>query len=261
MTRSAESFRDKVRDDDADVRAAMREFTADAVYQAAKKQVGESVEQPLRYYRENVEGLRVLLEAVADAGVPSFVFSSSAAVYGMPDVNLVTEDTPCVPMSPYGETKLAGEWLTRATGRATGLRTACLRYFNVFGPRQDPNGPYAAVIPRFITAMLQGQTPIVYGDGQQIRDWLHTTAAKTLQVSPFRLYKKGTGQDWNVKNDIAVGAVDLNGNAQTIGSLASHPTALGVNGIVNTVDAHISGGSTVKAGGALPQRPDAAPLP
>ena len=91
------------------------------VHLAAKKQVGESVEQPLRYYRENVHGLAVLLEAVAAAGRRRFVFSSSAAVYGMPDVDLVTEDTPCVPMNPYGETKLAGEWLVRAAGRAHGI--------------------------------------------------------------------------------------------------------------------------------------------
>lgn len=110
------------------------------VHLAAKKQVGESVDLPLRYYHENVEGLRVLLESVTAASVASFVFSSSAAVYGMPDVNLVTEETPCVPMSPYGETKLAGEWLVRATGRATGLSTASLRYFNVAGAAA-PNSP------------------------------------------------------------------------------------------------------------------------
>lgn len=110
------------------------------VHLAAKKQVGESVDLPLHYYRENVEGLRVLLEAVTAASVSSFVFSSSAAVYGMPDVDLVTEETPCAPMSPYGETKLAGEWMVRATGRATGLSTACLRYFNVAGAA-TPNSP------------------------------------------------------------------------------------------------------------------------
>src|SRR5919109_251820 len=100
------------------------------VHLAAKKQVGESVDRPLLYYRENVEGLRVLLEAVTARNVPAFVFSSSAAVYGMPDVDLVTEETPCLPMSPYGETKLAGEWLVRAVGRAHGIATASLRYFN-----------------------------------------------------------------------------------------------------------------------------------
>lgn len=103
------------------------------VHLAGKKQVGESVEQPLSYYRDNVHGLTVVLEAVVAAGVRRFLFSSSAAVYGVPDVELVTESTPCVPINPYGETKLAGEWLVRATGKAHGLSTACLRYFNVAG--------------------------------------------------------------------------------------------------------------------------------
>ena len=121
---------------------------------AAKKQVGESVEQPLRYYRENVHGLTVLLEAVVAAGVRRFVFSSSAAVYGVPDVDLVTEDTPCVPMNPYGETKLAGEWLVRATGQAHGMATACLRYFNVAGaaaPELADTGVFN-IIPMFFDA-------------------------------------------------------------------------------------------------------------
>lgn len=103
------------------------------VHLAGKKQVGESVEKPLYYYHENVQGLTVLLQAVAEAGIRNFLFSSSASVYGMPDVDLVTEDTPCLPLSPYGETKLTGEWLVRAAGKAHGISTACLRYFNVAG--------------------------------------------------------------------------------------------------------------------------------
>lgn len=113
------------------------------VHLAGKKQVGESVAKPMHYYHENVQGLAVLLQAVADAGIRNFLFSSSASVYGMPDVDLVTEDTPCAPMSPYGETKLAGEWLVRAAGRAHGISTACLRYFNVAGAA-TPNSPTPA---------------------------------------------------------------------------------------------------------------------
>lgn len=110
------------------------------VHLAGKKRVDESVEQPLLYYRENVAGLGVLLEAAAAAaGVRSFVFSSSAAVYGVPEAEVITEDTPCAPISPYGETKLAGEWLVRATGRAHGMSTACLRYFNVAGAAERPS--------------------------------------------------------------------------------------------------------------------------
>ncbi|MFF5479703.1 UDP-glucose 4-epimerase GalE [Streptomyces sp. NPDC012935] len=170
------------------------------VHLAAKKQVGESVDLPLHYYRENVEGLRVLLEAVTAANVRSFVFSSSAAVYGMPDVDLVTEETPCAPMSPYGETKLAGEWLVRATGRATGLSTASLRYFNVAGaaaPELADTGVFN-LIPMVFEKLTQNAPPRIFGDdyptpdGTCIRDYIHVVdlaeahvaAARALQSSP-----------------------------------------------------------------------------
>ncbi|WP_155054079.1 UDP-glucose 4-epimerase GalE [Streptomyces blattellae] len=170
------------------------------VHLAAKKQVGESVSRPLHYYRENVEGLRVLLEAVTQAEVPSFVFSSSAAVYGMPDVELVTEETPCAPMSPYGETKLAGEWLARATGRATGLATASLRYFNVAGaatPELADTGVFN-IVPMVFERLTANAPPRIFGDdyptpdGTCIRDYIHVldlaeahvTTARALQSSP-----------------------------------------------------------------------------
>ncbi|MGP3951619.1 UDP-glucose 4-epimerase GalE [Streptomyces sp. 7N604] len=151
------------------------------VHLAARKQVGQSVEQPLLYYRENVHGLTVLLEAVVAAGIKRFLFSSSAAVYGMPDAELVTEDTPCLPMSPYGETKLAGEWLVRAAGRAHGIATACLRYFNVAGaarPELADTGVFN-VIPMFFQALTRGEAPLIFGedyptpDGTCVRDYIH----------------------------------------------------------------------------------------
>ncbi|WP_240138575.1 UDP-glucose 4-epimerase GalE [Streptomyces sp. MUM 178J] len=151
------------------------------VHLAAKKQVGESVEKPLHYYRENVHGLTVLLEAVAAAGVRNFLFSSSAAVYGMPDVDLVTEETPCLPMSPYGETKLAGEWLVRAVGKAHGISTACLRYFNVAGaatPELADTGIFN-LVPMVFEKLEDGQAPRIFGDayptpdGTCIRDYIH----------------------------------------------------------------------------------------
>ncbi|WP_406201899.1 UDP-glucose 4-epimerase GalE [Streptomyces sp. NBC_01017] len=170
------------------------------VHLAAKKQVGESVDLPLDYYRENVEGLRILLEGVTAANVRSFVFSSSAAVYGMPDVDLVTEETPCAPMSPYGETKLAGEWLVRATGRATGLSTASLRYFNVAGaatPELADTGVFN-LIPMVFEKLTENAPPRIFGDdyptpdGTCIRDYIHVVdlaeahvaAARALQSSP-----------------------------------------------------------------------------
>ncbi|MEU6317386.1 UDP-glucose 4-epimerase GalE [Streptomyces sp. NPDC047009] len=173
---------------------------AGVVHLAAKKQVGESVEAPLLYYRENVEGLRVLLEAVTAAGVPSFVFSSSAAVYGMPDLDLVTEETPCVPMSPYGETKLAGEWLVRATARATGLSAACLRYFNVAGAAAPELADVGVsnLIPMVFEKLTENAPPRIFGDdyptpdGTCVRDYIHVAdlaeahvaAARALQASP-----------------------------------------------------------------------------
>ncbi|MEU6195095.1 UDP-glucose 4-epimerase GalE [Streptomyces sp. NPDC047061] len=180
------------------------------VHLAAKKQVGESVDRPLHYYHENVEGLRVLLQAVTEARVPSFVFSSSAAVYGMPDVDLVTEETPCVPMSPYGETKLAGEWLVRATGRATGLATASLRYFNVAGaarPELADTGVYN-LIPMVFEKLTENAPPRIFGDdyatpdGTCVRDYIHVVdlaeahvaAARALQAEPGRALTLNIGR-------------------------------------------------------------------
>ncbi|MEU6116688.1 UDP-glucose 4-epimerase GalE [Streptomyces sp. NPDC047117] len=196
------------------------------IHLAAKKQVGESVEQPLTYYRENVHGLTVLLEAVAAAGVRRFVLSSSAAVYGMPDVDLVTEDTPCTPMNPYGETKLAGEWLVRAAGRAHGIATACLRYFNVAGaaaPELADVGVFN-IIPMMFEKVTAGEPPRIFGDdydtpdGTCVRDYIHVedlaeahlAAARRLTDldSPKDLtLNVGTGQGVSVREmaDLVLG--------------------------------------------------------
>ncbi|MEU6417649.1 UDP-glucose 4-epimerase GalE [Streptomyces spiralis] len=173
------------------------------VHLAAKKQVGESVDQPLRYYRENVEGLRVLLEAVTAADVSAFVFSSSAAVYGMPDVDLVTEETPCMPMSPYGETKLVGEWLVRATGRATGLSTASLRYFNVAGaasPELADTGVFN-LVPMVFEKLTENAAPRIFGDdyptpdGTCIRDYIHVVDLAEAHVATARALQSSPGLD------------------------------------------------------------------
>lgn len=164
------------------------------VHLAAKKQVGESVEKPLLYYRENLHGLTVLLEAVVGAGVGSFVFSSSAAVYGMPDVDLVTEETPCLPINPYGETKLAGEWLVRATGAAHGISTACLRYFNVAGaarPELADTGIFN-IIPMMFDRITRGERPRIFGtdydtpDGTCVRDYIHIEDLATAHLAAAR---------------------------------------------------------------------------
>ncbi|ARF55564.1 UDP-glucose 4-epimerase GalE [Streptomyces gilvosporeus] len=172
---------------------AAHEIT-DVVHLAAKKQVGESVEMPLHYYRENVHGLQTLLEAMAAAGVGRFVFSSSAAVYGMPDVDLVTEDTPCAPINPYGETKLVGEWMARAVGKAHGISTACLRYFNVAGaatPELADTGVFN-IVPMVFEKLTEGAAPRIFGDdydtpdGTCIRDYIHVADLADAHVAAAR---------------------------------------------------------------------------
>ncbi|MFI2640114.1 UDP-glucose 4-epimerase GalE [Streptomyces sp. NPDC018610] len=164
------------------------------VHIAAKKQVGESVERPLRYYRENVTGLQTLLEAMAATGAARLVFSSSAAVYGMPDVALVTEDTPCAPMSPYGETKLIGEWLIAAAAQAHGLRAAALRYFNVAGaaaPELSDAGVFN-LVPMVFERLEAGEPPRVFGDdyatpdGTCVRDYIHVQDIASAHLAAAR---------------------------------------------------------------------------
>jgi UDP-glucose 4-epimerase len=164
------------------------------VHIAGKKQVAESVAKPLHYYRENVEGLRTLLEGAVEAGVTRFLFSSSAAVYGMPDVDLVTEATPCAPINPYGETKLAGEWLVTATGRTHGMATASLRYFNVAGaatPELGDDGVFN-LVPMVFERLTAGERPLVFGDdyptpdGTCIRDYIHVEDIASAHVAAAR---------------------------------------------------------------------------
>jgi UDP-glucose 4-epimerase len=169
------------------------------VHIAAKKQVGESVERPLYYYEQNVEGLRVLLDAAVDTGVESLVFSSSAAVYGNPDVDLVTEQTACLPQSPYGETKLVGERLIAAVAHATGLRYASLRYFNVAGaaaPELADTGCFN-LVPMVLERITSGQPPRIFGDdydtpdGTCVRDYIHVADIASAHSAAARRLASG----------------------------------------------------------------------
>lgn len=201
LPREVTLVRGSVLDRDVLDRALKELDVTGVVHLAAKKQVGESVEKPLLYYRENVHGLTVLLEAVVDAGVRSFVFSSSAAVYGMPDVDLVTEETPCHPINPYGETKLAGEWLVRAAGAAHGISTACLRYFNVAGaarPELADTGVFN-IIPMMFDRITRGERPLVFGDdyatpdGTCVRDYIHIEDLATAHLAAARALDEHPG--------------------------------------------------------------------
>jgi UDP-glucose 4-epimerase len=162
--------------------AAMLEHGVTAViHLAAQKQVGVSVQRPEFYYEQNIGGMTNLLSAMREASVERLVFSSSAATYGMPDVDLVSEDTVCNPINPYGETKLIGEWMGANASRAWGLRVANLRYFNVAGAGWPELADTAVMnlVPIIFAALKAGKSPVVFGDdyptadGSCIRDYVH----------------------------------------------------------------------------------------
>lgn len=142
-------------------------------HHAALPSVPRSVQDPLTSNATNVTGTLNVLLAARDEGVSRAVFASSSSVYGAnPELPKHEGLTP-MPISPYAVAKLAGEGYCSSFFRVFGLETVAVRYFNVFGPRQDPLSQYSAVIPRFITALQSGQAPIVYGDGEQSRDFTY----------------------------------------------------------------------------------------
>jgi UDP-glucose 4-epimerase len=143
------------------------------LHQAAIPSVPRSVALPIESNRANIDGTLNLLVAARDAGVKRLVFASSSAVYGNAPGFPREETIPPVPLSPYAVQKLTDEHYLRLFYELYGLETVSLRYFNVFGPHQDPDSEYAAVIPRFIKAFLRGTQPTVYGDGEQSRDFTY----------------------------------------------------------------------------------------
>jgi UDP-glucose 4-epimerase len=187
-----------------------------AVHLAGYKFAGESVDRPLHTFEQNVTGTRVLLERMVQHGVDALVFSSTAACYGTPDVDLVTEDTPTRPESPYGESKLVAEWLIRDVARAHGLRQTCLRYFNVVGTGSPELTDRSAhnLFPIVLKALREGRAPTVFGtdyptpDGSCVRDYVHVqdlalahvAAAEALETGrPLEpVYNLGSGDGLSV---------------------------------------------------------------
>ena len=190
------------------VRRVLREHgVTGLVHIAAKKQVGESMADPLLYYRENVEGLIALLDSCRDKGVGEVVFSSSAATYGLPDVELVDEDTPGVPLSPYGESKLIGEWVLRHCERAYGMRAMNLRYFNVAGTASPQLGDVGVfnLIPMVFERLEAGERPRVFGgdyptpDGTCVRDYVHVADIANAHLAAARALQSGAdGATYNI---------------------------------------------------------------
>ncbi len=143
------------------------------LHQAAMPSVPRSVQDPLTSNAVNVVGTLNVMLASRDSGVRRVVFASSSSVYGATPQLPKQESLPALPISPYAVAKLAGEGYCRSFHEVYGLETVALRYFNVFGPRQDPTSQYAAVVPNFIAAALTGQAPMVFGDGEQSRDFTY----------------------------------------------------------------------------------------
>jgi nucleoside-diphosphate-sugar epimerase len=142
-------------------------------HEAALPSVPRSVQDPLTSTASNVIGTLNVLLAARDAEVRRVIYASSSSVYGSNQTLPKSEDMAALPISPYAVAKLAGEGYCRSFGVVYGLEAVAIRYFNVFGPRQDPRSMYAAVIPNFISAMLAGESPIIFGDGEQSRDFTY----------------------------------------------------------------------------------------
>lgn len=208
--------------DDAEDRlvAAMASYgVSSVIHFAAKKQVGESVERPVWYYRQNVGGLANLLSAMERTGVSTMVFSSSAAVYGMPDVELVSEDTPCQPINPYGQTKLIGEWMIDNAVKAVGLNAVKLRYFNVAGAGWSELADEAVMnlIPIVLDRLERGKSPIVFGDdyptpdGTCIRDYVHVKDLAEAHIAALDYVAAGAARAsvFNVGTGAGASVIDV----------------------------------------------------
>jgi nucleoside-diphosphate-sugar epimerase len=143
------------------------------IHLAARTSVPRSVASPIETNHVNIDGTLNVLVAARDAKVRRIVFAASSSAYGETAELPKKETMPAAPISPYGVTKLAGELYAQVFGRAYGLENTSLRYFNVFGPRQDPNSQYSGVLSRFMLAVLRGESPVIYGDGEQSRDFTY----------------------------------------------------------------------------------------
>jgi len=183
------------------LRSTMREHAVTGVvHLAGKKSVPVSMEQPLHYYNENVTGALTLLEAMVAEGVSQLVFSSSAAVYGTSDADLVTETSPTRPDSPYGRSKLIGEWMIRDAAVAYGLSCISLRYFNVVGCAEPALAETAGtnLFPLVFNALERSQPPVVFGDdyptrdGSCVRDYIHVQDLAAAHVAAVRRVTSGT---------------------------------------------------------------------
>lgn len=190
-------------------RQAMRGITH-VVHEAAVRSIPRSIDHPVLCNQVNVGGTLNILQAAQEARVRRVVVASSSSVYGDVSTYPITEDHPLHPASPYAVSKLAGEWYARLFRELHGLDGVCLRYFTVFGPRMDSESGYAMAVPRFIAALLRGESPPVFGDGQQRRDFVFVdnvaeATVQALEVSGAdpAVLNIGSGQDLSILELVA----------------------------------------------------------
>jgi UDP-glucose 4-epimerase len=181
----------------------------DAVFhEAALPSVQRSVDDPATSHAVNVEGTVTVLEAARTLGVPRFVYAGSSSAYGESPTLPKKEEMAPAPLSPYAVSKLVGEYYCQVYARLYGMHTVSLRYFNVFGPRQDPASPYAAVIPLFIEAILDARAPTIYGDGGQTRDFTYIENVVTANLRALDAPALG-GEVLNVATGERVSLMDV----------------------------------------------------
>jgi nucleoside-diphosphate-sugar epimerase len=168
------------------------------LHQAALGSVPRSMEDPLTSHDVNVTGTLKMLIAARDEGVKRFVYAASSSTYGDHPALPKVEDRIGNPLSPYAVTKYADELYARVFGRCYGLETVGLRYFNVFGPRQDPFSQYAAVIPLFVSALMRGEAPTINGDGEQTRDFTYVGNAVAANLLACAAPAEAVGEVFNI---------------------------------------------------------------
>jgi len=185
------------------------------IHLAARPGVPESCEDPMEFDATNIHGTVVVFETARRCGVERVVYASSSAIYGSSDAPVKREDQPLLPESPYAVAKAANELYARVYTTTLGLPCVGLRYFNVFGPRQDPHGPYAAVIPRFVEQALQVLPLSIFGDGEQTRDFVPVADVARANMAAL-MARDAAGRAFNVGS----------ARATTVNGLAAHVTAM-----------------------------------
>jgi len=184
---------------DPDTCARVCEGADYVFHEAALCSVPKSIEDPVKTHEDNVKGTLNVFIAARDAGVKRVVWASSTSVYGNSDVLPNVETMPLSPLSPYAASKAAGEMFARAFSEVYGMSIISLRYYNVFGKRQDPFSLYAAVIPIFVSKLLKGERPVIYGDGEQTRDFVYIDNVVEANIRAATLTKPGfDGRAFNI---------------------------------------------------------------